>query len=98
MKPKHVTSNDKHTHVAKQPPTVSSQQGVRPKPITSTNQKTHISKQKDTESSQQSLRPKLNTSTDHNMHVSKQEALIPKLITSEGTQLQKVHVHHITKQ
>ena len=30
--------------------------------------------------------------------MSKQEALIPKLITGEGTQLQKLHMYQITKQ
>ena len=50
------------------------------------------------------MRPKLITSTDHNIHVLKQEALVssqqgilPKLITSEGTQLPKLPVHQITK-
>ena len=71
---------------------------MRPKPITRTNQKTHISKQNVTESSQQSLTPKFNTGTDHNIHVPKEEALILKLITSEGTQLQKLHMHQIAKQ
>ena len=48
---------------------------------------------------------KFNTSTDHNTHVSKQngivssqQCIVPKLITSEGTQLPKLHLHQITKQ
>ena len=94
MKPKLITSNTKNTHAAKYPVTVSTQPGMRP----NTDKKTHVSKQKGTESSQQSLRPKLNTSTDHNTKMSKQEALILKLITSEGTQPQKLHVHQIIKQ
>ena len=86
MKSKLITSNNKNTLVAKHPVIVSSQPGMRPR----IDKKTQVSKQKATESSQQSLRPKLNTSTDHNTKMSKQEALIPKLITSEGTQLQKL--------
>ena len=47
MKPKLITSNDKHTYVSKQQATVFSQPGMRP----STEHKTHVSKQKATESS-----------------------------------------------
>ena len=94
MKPKLITSNNKSTHASKHPVVASSQPGMR----TSTDKKTHVSMQKATESSQQSLRSKPNTSTDHNTKMSKQEALISKLITSEGTQLQKLYVHQIAKQ
>ena len=57
------------------------------------------------ESNEQGMRPKLMMSKDHNIHISKQEALmssqqgiVPKLNTSGGSKLSKLHVHQITNQ
>ena len=42
MRSKSIKSNEQNAYVAKQPVTVSSQQGIRPNLITITDKKTHI--------------------------------------------------------